>query len=177
MIGCYLPNDFTPQSRREVSNLLPADSANSARIAFPSVNDSRRRRTAHRLGAGHRAQIRLGFLLDNQDGSSGFSLIGIAVAYETPGEHMNKDHTLGFVVGFSVGLGIALLLAPKSGANTRSTIAKTAREGSDYLKQQVSDLSDTAADLLGKARKESVREESHEDAARAKTEYPKESAF
>ena len=73
------------------------------------------------------------------------------------GENMNKDNTLGFFVGFSVGVGMALLLAPKSGANTRSMVAKTAREGSDYLKQQASDLSDTTADLIGKVRKQAAR--------------------
>lgn len=90
---------------------------------------------------------------------------------------MNKDHTLGFVVGLSVGVGIALLLAPKSGAHTRSMIAKTAREGSDFLKQQVSDLSDTTADLMGEARKGAVRAaEGLADAARAEKQHSKESA-
>ena len=88
---------------------------------------------------------------------------------------MNKDHTLGFLVGFSVGVGMALLLAPKSGAKTRSMIAKTAREGSDYLKQQVSDLSDSTADLMGKARKEAVRAaEGLGDAAGAGKQHLKE---
>ena len=111
--------------------------------------------------------------------SRDFSQRGLGrAAGERIGENMNmnKDHTLGFFIGFSVGVGMALLLAPKSGAKTRSMIAKTAKEGSDYLKQQVSDLSGTTADLIGKASKEAVRAaESLGDAAGAGKQHLKES--
>lgn len=67
---------------------------------------------------------------------------------------------LGFVLGVGFGVGIAFLLAPKSGANTRSMIARKAREGSDYLKQQINDLSDSTANLIGQTRKEGSMKES-----------------
>jgi hypothetical protein len=64
-----------------------------------------------------------------------------------------RSHTVGFLVGVSTGVGIALLLAPKSGAATRSTIVKKARETSGYLKQQASELSGSVTEAVGIARR------------------------
>jgi gas vesicle protein len=69
----------------------------------------------------------------------------------------NKDSTLGFIVGLGCGVGIALLLAPKSGDETRSVIANRAREGTDRLKHQVAGLRDSATELLEKGRNEVER--------------------
>jgi gas vesicle protein len=66
----------------------------------------------------------------------------------------NKDNTLGFIVGFGCGVGIALLLAPKSGGETRSVIANKARKATDRLKHQVAGLRDSATELLEKDRNE-----------------------
>ena len=68
-----------------------------------------------------------------------------------------KECTLGFMIGLGCGVGIALLLTPKSGDETRSLIANKAREGADHLKHQVAGLRDSATDLLEKGRKEVER--------------------
>jgi gas vesicle protein len=59
---------------------------------------------------------------------------------------MNKNNTIGLMIGFSLGVGIALLFAPKSGGRTRLLIARRTREGTDYLKRQASVLRDAATD-------------------------------
>jgi gas vesicle protein len=71
--------------------------------------------------------------------------------------HMNKDCTLRFLSGLGVGAGIALLLAPKSGDETRSLIANKTREGTDQLKHQATVLYDSAADVIEKGREEVAR--------------------
>ena len=70
---------------------------------------------------------------------------------------MNKDCALGFMIGLGFGVGIALLFAPKSGDQTRSLIANKTREGTDYLKQQATELRDSAADVIEKGREEVTR--------------------
>ena len=70
---------------------------------------------------------------------------------------MNKDYAFGFMIGLGCGIGIALLLAPKSGDETRSLIASKTREGKDYLKQQAAELRDSAADVIGQGRDEVTR--------------------
>ena len=71
---------------------------------------------------------------------------------------MNKDCTLGFMIGLGFGVGIALLFAPKSGDDTRALIANKTRKGTDYLKQQATELSDSAADFIEKSREEATRQ-------------------
>jgi gas vesicle protein len=70
---------------------------------------------------------------------------------------MNKDCTLGFLSGLGVGVGIALLFAPKSGGDTRSLIANKTREGTDHLKHQATVLRDSASDVIEKGREEVAR--------------------
>ena len=69
----------------------------------------------------------------------------------------NKDSTLNFIIGLGCGVGITLLLAPKSGDETRSVIANRAREKTDRLKHQVAGLRDSATELLEKGRNEVER--------------------
>jgi len=68
-----------------------------------------------------------------------------------------KNCTLSFMMGLGWGVGIALLLAPKSGNQTRSLIAGKAREGTDHLKHQAAGLRDSATELLEKGRQDVVR--------------------
>ena len=59
---------------------------------------------------------------------------------------MNKDNTFGLMIGFAVGVGVALLVAPKSGDRTRLLIAKRTRA-----------LRDSATDLMEKGQAEVTR--------------------
>ncbi|MCU1327272.1 MAG: Late embryosis abundant protein [Bryobacterales bacterium] len=65
---------------------------------------------------------------------------------------MNRDGFANFIFGLGVGLGAGLLLAPRSGDETRQLLKEKADEGTEYLKKQTADLRDNATDLLDKGR-------------------------
>ncbi len=58
-----------------------------------------------------------------------------------------------FLAGFSVGAVIALLLAPKSGEETREFIGQKAGEGRDYVTAKGKEFRRAAEDLVGKGRR------------------------
>jgi gas vesicle protein len=70
---------------------------------------------------------------------------------------MSKEKVLGFAAGLGCGVGIALLWAPKSGSETRSQIANQAREQADHIKQQATELRDSAAGILQRGQQEVQR--------------------
>jgi len=57
-----------------------------------------------------------------------------------------------FLVGVGVGGAVALLLAPKSGEQTRKLIAKKAEQGKAYVTSRSRELKDQAGDLVGKGK-------------------------
>jgi gas vesicle protein len=57
-----------------------------------------------------------------------------------------------FLLGAMIGAGIALLLAPQSGEETRRDIKRKAREVSDAAKDAAGDLQDTVADSYSRAK-------------------------
>jgi len=57
-----------------------------------------------------------------------------------------------FLLGAMIGAGIALLLAPQSGEETRRDIKRKAREVSDAAKDAAGDLQDTVADRYSRAK-------------------------
>ncbi len=68
-----------------------------------------------------------------------------------------------FLLGLGLGVAAGILLAPKSGAETRDLLRSKAGEGTDYirsradegreyLKQRTADLRDTATDLVEKGK-------------------------
>ena len=57
-----------------------------------------------------------------------------------------------FLVGGAIGAAIALLFAPKSGAETRALIGDKAREGRDYLTNKSQELKEQAANYVDKGR-------------------------
>jgi len=65
---------------------------------------------------------------------------------------MNRDGFANFIFGLGVGLGVGLLLAPRSGEETRQLLKEKADEGTEYLKKQTADLRENANDLLDKGR-------------------------
>lgn len=70
-----------------------------------------------------------------------------------PRETSNAGTTmLGFAIGAVVGAGVALLLAPDSGKNTRQRLASTARRLSKSAGHTFERARDTVADLGADAR-------------------------
>jgi gas vesicle protein len=65
---------------------------------------------------------------------------------------MDKKDLFPFLLGLSVGVGITMLLAPKSGQETRALIKGKAGEGSEYLKQRGADVKQTAAEWVDKGK-------------------------
>ena len=57
-----------------------------------------------------------------------------------------------FLAGVGVGGVVALLLAPRSGEQTRKLIAKKAGDGKDYVASKGRELKDQAAELVDKGR-------------------------
>jgi gas vesicle protein len=57
-----------------------------------------------------------------------------------------------FLVGIALGAGVALLLAPQSGEETRRSIARRARRAQDAAQDFVEDVSGTVADKFQEVR-------------------------
>ena len=53
-----------------------------------------------------------------------------------------------FLVGLGIGSLIGMLLAPKSGAETQSYIAKKTKEGSEVARKKVREVRDSAEDTV-----------------------------
>lgn len=65
---------------------------------------------------------------------------------------MDKEHFSAFLIGLSVGVGISLLVAPKSGRGTRASIRDKAGEGTEYLRQRGANVKQTAAAWVDKGK-------------------------
>lgn len=57
-----------------------------------------------------------------------------------------------FLAGLGIGAAVALLLAPKSGKETRDMISQKATEGRDYLASRGKEYRRQAEDYVGKAK-------------------------
>ena len=57
-----------------------------------------------------------------------------------------------FLIGLALGAGVALLLAPQSGEETRRELARRARRAQDAAKDFVEDVSGTVADKFQEVR-------------------------
>ena len=58
------------------------------------------------------------------------------------------NRVCGFLTGIGAGLGLGLLLAPRSGERTRLMIRRKAGDSADYLRQRTTDVRDAAAEAL-----------------------------
>lgn len=65
---------------------------------------------------------------------------------------MDQKNISTFLLGLSVGVGISMLFAPKSGQATRALITDKACEGTEYLKQRGTEVKQTAAEWVGKGK-------------------------
>jgi len=62
------------------------------------------------------------------------------------------EKALFFVMGAFIGAATALLLAPRSGEETRKYLAGRAREGADYLSKQGREFTDAASSFVEKGK-------------------------
>jgi len=61
---------------------------------------------------------------------------------------MARDGLLRFLLGVGAGVGIGMLLAPRSGDKTMDLIKEKADEGKEYLARRSSELRDGATDII-----------------------------
>lgn len=62
------------------------------------------------------------------------------------------EKALFFVLGGFIGAAVALLLAPRSGEETRKLIALKTREGADYLASRAKDVSERTGGLVDRGK-------------------------
>ena len=60
---------------------------------------------------------------------------------------MNRN-ALGFLVGLGAGVGVGMLLAPRTGEKTRSLIRRKTVDGVNYLRERSTEVRDAAADAI-----------------------------
>lgn len=72
----------------------------------------------------------------------------------------SSNQFAGFLVGLAVGAGLALLMAPATGSDTRrrlgetaSRLSKDAREGMGHAREKMHDITDDAKSALDSGRK------------------------
>ena len=65
---------------------------------------------------------------------------------------MDKEGFSAFLLGLSVGVGISLLFAPKSGQATRALIKDKAGEGTEHLRQRGAEVKQAAAGWVDKGK-------------------------
>ena len=57
-----------------------------------------------------------------------------------------------FIFGFSAGMILGVLFAPRPGAATRGQLGSVAFEGADYVKRQTIELRENALDMVDRGR-------------------------
>lgn len=80
-------------------------------------------------------------------------------------EVMDKRDPSAFLLGLSLGLGISMLFAPKSGKETRALIKDKAGEGTEYLKQRGDIVRQTASGWVDKGKEALSRQKGSLSAA------------
>jgi gas vesicle protein len=68
-------------------------------------------------------------------------------------KHMNSNEFTFFGIGAALGAAAAILLAPKSGPETRKFLRSKTEEGTDYLASRASDARDTASQAINRGKK------------------------
>jgi len=81
------------------------------------------------------------------------------------GDACSGEKTLFFLVGAAIGAATALLLAPRSGAETRKLIAARAREGADVVVNQSKMVADVASTYLDRGKETLQHQRDHLSAA------------
>ena len=66
---------------------------------------------------------------------------------------MNTNEFTYFGIGAALGVAAAVLLAPKSGPETRKLLSSKAAEGTDYLAARAAEVRDTASEAITRGKK------------------------
>ena len=66
---------------------------------------------------------------------------------------MNSNEFTYFGIGAALGVAAAVMLAPKSGPETRKFLRSKAEEGTDYLASRAADARDTASEAVNRGKK------------------------
>jgi gas vesicle protein len=66
---------------------------------------------------------------------------------------MSSNEFTYFGIGAALGAAAAIMLAPKSGPDTRKLLQSKAEEGTDYLASRASDARDTASQAINRGKK------------------------
>ncbi len=67
-------------------------------------------------------------------------------------ERGTGEKTLYFVLGAFIGAATALLLAPRSGEETRRMLASKAREGADYVANRTRDVAEKTSTMVDRGK-------------------------
>jgi len=67
-------------------------------------------------------------------------------------DHMSTNEFTYFGIGAALGAAAAMLLAPRSGPETRKVLRSKAEEGTDYLATRASDARDAAAEAINRGK-------------------------
>ena len=78
---------------------------------------------------------------------------------------MDKRDLSAFLLGLSLGIGISMLFAAKSGKETRALIKDKAGEGTEYLKQRGAVVRQTASGWVNKGKEALTRQKGSLSAA------------
>jgi gas vesicle protein len=66
---------------------------------------------------------------------------------------MNTNEITYFGIGAALGVAAAVLLAPKSGPETRKFLRSKAEDGTDYAAARASEVRDAASQAIGRGKK------------------------
>ncbi len=66
---------------------------------------------------------------------------------------MRNSELTYFGIGAVLGAAVAILMAPKSGTETRKVLRSKAQEGTDYLASRASDARDAASQAINRGKK------------------------
>ena len=70
---------------------------------------------------------------------------------------MNRDCTLGLLIGLGAGVAVGVLCAPKSGSDLRRFHGDKTKQGVDSVQEQAAHFRDAASELVEKGRAEITR--------------------
>jgi len=68
------------------------------------------------------------------------------------------NRVLGFLSGLGTGVGLGMMLAPRSGYRTRLLIQRRTKQGTDQLRQRATEVRDVAADAVRDGTNKVVKE-------------------